>query len=938
MKNTPLNNHQPKTRGPAYILTVLMAFCMALLSSSQVASASWGKITTGDSPSVNAVVDFGAPNGGVNDAWPALQAALDYLATYPKAFKQNAGVALYLPKGTYRISKRLRFTPKATPYEQGIVIRGEGGYGTPASNNSTIIKFDPVAGELDRGGILFDFSGTTKKKTIQIEDLQFQTTAPNSGPAIEIVRPDPARPDNPHDVYLSDGSTLKYPKPAPSATPAPPDSITITSPLNVTPILRSVNIGGNATAFFNYGLKGSRLVQARMSSVTMTGNPMVTGANGTIACFNMVNSYGSLTEDCNLSGAQYGIWASFTSEGNAVIRSSITNVDYAYDASVVSGYVPGPSGAGAMLLHNTISARKRGITMENKDQFTIANNTFTKESGGASDYVNIQLTDCSAGIIADNQFASGGDTYQTGIKIINDGGVSVLFNDSKTTGSKPRNNSWPDHMTIADNFFGGCHPAVYTVGICANTHILYNGPSILVEQHDMPGAGDLTISNGAQRPLRFCPASIPSYPTTANSTTFNWTTMANSVGPNNIINVMSFGANGTGVDDDTAAINLAIGAVNQKLAGASPAALYFPAGIYSVGSMNSIISGAGTGKLVIYGDGVAASQIRFSSNATTGIKATFATQQREVAIHNLGIIADAAAIPSAISLSMPPGTINANVPRSLLMYDVNISQNTPNTGYFKTWVSGTGLVNPLLRHVGVTMISNFYDGTVARETTGVKLSGGYGFECDYTAVLGGASTGFDIATSPGNSSATGDVLIRGMALTGPYNGMIISSNRTKVEAEGTHINCTSVSMGISNASEVQFVKSYTLNTDFSTNGTTHPDRASLRLSNCSNSHVLDSMFVNAVVGGTDKNGVTTTLNTQRTSLYLFGGSNSNAVTEIDGNMFNEPGTGIFIGQGNTALTIKDSRFMTGVTTPITNNAESATTYSPAKATQIIKEN
>jgi len=914
------------------IFLALMPFALALslppqASATPATAYPWGKITAGNNASVNAATDFAAPTAAGTDATDALQNALNYLAnTYPQTGKENTGVALYIPTGTYKISKRLHFKPQVMGKPQSIVIRGAGNSGSGA----TIIKLIPGQGETDLGGIVFDFSNgasvtsnANAEKHVQIEDIQFQTTAANSGSAIEVQRFDAT----PAPSVMTNATTAK------SAL----DLIT-NSPLNVTPVLRSVTIAGDATAFFNYGLKGLRLLNPRMNSVTINGDPG--HPSRTQACLYAVNGYSSLALDCVFSGAVYGVFAPYTSEGNTVNRSLITNVDYAFRVNVspVSQYRMGPSGAGGGLSYCVIAAHKTGIWMELKQHININGNEFRAGAYAALDYTHILLSDCKSVIVTENVFNQNCTAGQKG----------VWLSDSTDL---PGN--FPEHTTIANNFFypAAGQPAVYVGENCSYTSILNNGdgPTHAYVDYRSNGttlrtegtttiatypAGSTTkIRKGAPLPPIDCLASKPSYlraeDTPSNllgnmPISFNWKAQADSIGSNNTVDVKADAlASGDGVTDDTVAIQSAVTALKIKINNnqSHVGALYFPAGKYKI-TGNITISDSNSSawqNILIYGDGVQGSRILAtpSSPSTTDVFSINTGNGTAVTMHNLAVVGKVTGIRSAIKVTQPAFSSSPVYDgRSLLMYDVDISGDS---GSFLKGVIGTNLANPLMVRVVCHDIS----------TTGITMSGGYGFECEGTSVLCGATTGFDI-TSLGNPNVpgiTGDVLIRGMVHTGPLNGMTINAGGAKVETEGVHANSTTNNLSIANASRVVIEKLYTLNSD---EAGSVAGRASLRLANCADIHVTDSLFVQAY----NTSNATTPGNPLRTSIVL---GNSATSASINGNMFAESGTGINMGTGYTASSINDNRFWGPVVTPIVNASERQTTYSPSKAQQTTTE-
>lgn len=861
-----------------FILSVsqAMAFGFAILSPSRASAI------TADQMSFNVKTDFGAVGDGTTDDSQAFQNAFNEMASkFPGVNNKNVGVSLYIPAGTYKITKKLSFRPPVAsfPDSQGVVIRGAG----TSDTTGTIIKSSNAGGAL-----FFDFTlQWGNQKTVQIEDIQLQATAPAAGPAIEIIE------------NLNNQTH------------------------NVTPVLRSVKITGSSpSGYYTYGFKGHTMTGTRMSEVTVNGyagTATNSFTDGTKACVYLQHSYGGLTEDCTFSGADYGFQAEDTSEGNNAVRASISNVNIGFSVHVLAAGGLGPSCSGGGLLNCTVKARQVGALLDHKSTITIGGNTFIKEVGGSADYINIYLIDCYNVITTDNLFAPGGDSNQTGVVVENlvDANHPVV----------------PKHTTIAYNDFGACSTGVEISAGCLSTRVLDNvadaGNPVVINL----SGGETVIRNGTIRSRVLCPASVPNYPV------FNWTTIANFIGAANTINVKDplYGAKGDGITDDTTAITNAVAALKAKLNGSSrQGALYFPAGTYKLkDSINLTEDGSAKWwkRVLIYGDGVGATLIRaaapFAGVAKgTGLIKVKSNDQTAVTIHNLSLTARAPGIKSAIEVNQPSQT-NSAYARSLVMFDVAtwIGSDVQNC-YFQTNVVCTGLINPLMRHVTIDSRAS-----INYDQKGVKLSGGYGFECDYTLSMG-SKTAFDITTlGPVVGGTAGDVLIRGMPMNNSEQGMIINAGGAKVAAEGAHLNALSPIMEVNNASEVQFVKCFTIGNDDIAGMNPPPTmRATLRLTNCKDAYINDSFFLQSLNLG-DTNIVA---NTNRTSVHLADYTGGASTKTVIGNMYNESGEGIVLSPNNLNVKINDNRFMTPIDRSIVDFG-TGTTFLPPYAQQIIQE-
>jgi polygalacturonase len=193
---------------------------------------------------VDAKLDFGAVGNGIADDTAALQSALDYLSTN---LIEDAGVCLYLPAGTYKITDRLSFAA-TTPLGdyQGITIRGNA---RDATNNATVIYSAST-----NGALLFDINDDSLLYNfmIQLQDLQVQAGTANAGAAVEITK--------------ATGTNIL---------------------LRTTPWFRNVEINrADTNCYFNYGFKMTGVTRPVFTEVNVIGN-----RPGMTACIALTNHY-----------------------------------------------------------------------------------------------------------------------------------------------------------------------------------------------------------------------------------------------------------------------------------------------------------------------------------------------------------------------------------------------------------------------------------------------------------------------------------------------------------------------------------------------------------------------------------------------------------------------------------------------------------------------
>ncbi|MCX6895816.1 MAG: glycosyl hydrolase family 28-related protein, partial [Verrucomicrobia bacterium] len=334
---------RPKMRPGLLIIT--LAVCVAL----QGVAASH---------SVDAKVDFGAVGDGMADDTAALQRALNYLSTNLVA---DAGVCLYLPAGTYKITNQLAFA-STNPVNwdgQGITIRGNG----RDDPNASIIYSTAT-----NGALLFNINDNAGRYNfkVQLQDLRIKAGVANAGAAIEIAK-------------LTGTNIL----------------------LQTTPWLRNVEITrANTNCYFTYGFKGNGIVRPIFDQMKITGN-----LPGMVAGIYLDYHYGYDVSRSFFSDADVAIDSRLGGEGNSTTWTTITNVNIGVRMNVEAAVVSS-SGGGA--IHCNISARQIGIIIDKKSFAGIHNNVF---SGGPGPCTNIYATELSQSTISDNTFIGGTNQY-----------------------------------------------------------------------------------------------------------------------------------------------------------------------------------------------------------------------------------------------------------------------------------------------------------------------------------------------------------------------------------------------------------------------------------------------------------------------------------------------------------------------------------------------
>ena len=633
--------------------------------------------------------------------------------------------------------------------------------------------------------------------------------------------------------------------------------------VRVVPILRNVRIDGASSSanYFTYGFKGIHLRTPRMDAVVIEGN-----TNGTEACLYFEASYAYEIRDSVLTGAKFGVHAPQSSEENIINRSVISNVFVGVDMKVDYTVRVGPSAAGGRIVNSRISAFQMGVIIDLKYHFFVGNTTF--DGLGDGPCTNLCLIDTKYMNVSDNHFSGGSN--QTGVAVLR--GSRPGWDSSIATG-----------VIVGHNYFGSFNTGVligsnvYSTVIVGNSNITTN----IVNQ----GVNTLIRHDAGMRPFVANPASETDYPS------FKWAEITGEAG--DIVNVRNFGAVGNGVADDTAAITNAVASLLIKLNTQKTGALYFPAGTYKLTKEITLQQPAVTNdwqKLMIFGDGYAATKIELTGT-NGGLFNITCSNQVAVTIHNM-TGSSGKTNDTAIAVKQPAST--NQLPRSLVIHAVELSGYSG--GYFDTTVSGTGLTRPLIHLL-------HGDAGPGTNSTGVRLTGGYGFECDVSSLRAMQDT-LNIA------SLGGDVLIRGPSIMGHGYRSVIDAGGGRVALEGAHLDSLYAALLVSNASEVMYMRSQTLNHDRDGD---HPEHSTLSFSNCGNIFVRDNSL--------DDNG-TDLINTARVTIRLLPG-NSNV--EITGNIFKERGTGVDISAGNTNVVVYDNYFTPGVATKVVNLEPTAIT-------------
>ena len=310
---------------------------------------------------VDAKVDFGAVGDGVADDTAKLQTALNYLSTN---LLLDAGVCLYLPEGTYKITNQLTFVAATNAVArtfQGITIRGNGMNGPGASVISSTSTNGALRFNVNDDFVLYNFK-------VQIQDLQFVAGVANAGAAIEVAK-------------LTDTNIW----------------------LRTTPWLRNVEITrANTNCYFTYGFKGTGMLRAVFTDVN------VTGQRPGMACgILLTNHYGYDVSGCFFSDADVAVDSKDGGEGNSLNNTTITNVNIGVRMQVGVANV---SSSGGGTINCRISAHQIGVYIDKKS-FATFHNTMFSGCGGSGACTNIYASKLRQSIVADNTFVGGSNQY-----------------------------------------------------------------------------------------------------------------------------------------------------------------------------------------------------------------------------------------------------------------------------------------------------------------------------------------------------------------------------------------------------------------------------------------------------------------------------------------------------------------------------------------------
>lgn len=791
---------------------------------------------------------------GAQDSSAYLQAKLDQLEGN---LTNSTGVALIFPAGTFRLNKRLVFDNSGTAIprgNRGIVVRGCG------PDQTTLVVYNNTTNE--GGGIEFRLNTNNlgDMSYPQVEDLRLMAAAPNAGAAVSMF---PSRTDG-TQIY---------------------------------PLMRNVVIGqwGSNSNYFAYGFHGVQCHAGNFDNVVFNGK-RGTAPAGTAAGIYYENSYNGRIRDCTISGADIGINWDTVREGGNVWRTTISSVNTGI--RIYNPYGVGPSVSGGSILYCTISAVKKGIELTHKLQFSICGNTLTKLSG--TTYTHMDIHDLRRSIIADNTL-SGCKKNEVGLSLVNDGYYLnqnpplPASNDKVAISTTVAYNQFVNDASTYNISVGGpeAHNRVLTANLIGNTN---NGSPGAIKVLDY---GNHTFTDTASAR----PAAAPQAPFAgANATYFNWHTIRNDIGLAQIIDVTKTVPPAVPNDgiDDLLAIQAAIQAAKLKLndAAVGTAALYFPAGNYTIS--NKIALDAGTGsaaanwrRLAIFGDGKAASVITSTSaDQSVFVKCPAAA---EVRVHNLTINSAAAGVTSAALKVVQTGAIPPAVPggRSFAMHDVLMERAT-GTYYFDSAMNGTGWLHPLIRD---TRISGQDDYTAAEHAgeKGAYITGGVDFESEGFSV-----DHFQRAIVLRNA---GNITVRGPAgvVTHAYTGLDIDTSG-RITVDTAHMKARDKTIVLNHAAEGVLVRNLELlNQD--TDGAQDPARTTLELQNCANVSIRDNNF--GANGAIDA----TTENQNRVTIRLVSGVPGVQNYEISGNQFAEFGTGILIPNDAGAASVFNNRFL-----------------------------
>jgi hypothetical protein len=366
------------------------------------------------------------------------------------------------------------------------------------------------------------------------------------------------------------------------------------------------------------------------------------------------------------------------------------------------------------------------------------------------------------------------------------------------------------------------------------------------------------------------------------------------------VDVRLFGAVGNGIVDDTASLKAAMQCLKQKLDSGVSAMLYFPPGTYKISDALQLQQTTGTSwqSVAIRGEGSSMSVL--VTPAAKGVLDLRFTQQVPLTIEDLRIVADVAHAGSGIKITMPPQNTGL---RSLVLHNVHINgMENSNAKYFDIDVEGNGISHPYLKEVNMRgiYVGTGFAGITSVGTACVVFTNVYGFEADNTYCTN-MKSGYDI------SSLGGDITIESQHALGVVAdmGLRIQAGGGKVLINGAHMNAGTWNYDIDRAGSLVLQNTLTLNQD--RNGV-QAGHGVIRVTNSSNVTIKDNMFMQSGPTCPPPSGspwVCYNENTSRTSVYIGSGNNNVRVT---GNLFDEPGTGIYIAMGTVGAVVDSNRF------------------------------
>jgi len=367
-----------------------------------------------------------------------------------------------------------------------------------------------------------------------------------------------------------------------------------------------------------------------------------------------------------------------------------------------------------------------------------------------------------------------------------------------------------------------------------------------------------------------------------------------------VVNVRDFGAAGSGAVNDTRALSNAMACLGTLLDNAGEAQLYIPAGVYAItGPLELKQSGKRPWKrLVIRGDSTFASAIQ--SRSTEGLFRLSFTQQVQVTVRDIKLVANVPAAGTALAVSMPAKQLEFS---SLTVNNVIATgRETGNRDYFSNGVVGEGLNKPVFRdyffrRVGTKPAGDSINAP-PKGTSCITLRGGYGAEivgqsrCHYTNI------GVDVA------QAGGEVHINARSF-GVYvmTGVKIDGGALRIEA--THFKPIAWAIDARHVSSLKLTEALLLNEDKATDEL----RGAVRVSDSTNISIRNNLFWR------------TTRNQQRTTIAIGKGVKDAVIAN---NAFNEGGTAVDVAEGSSGIKVTNNRFL-DVARKV-GGAESAVTF------------